>query len=55
MDVHTLETLHQHPELRAELVRAAHRARADAMARFFSRLFTRRPRPAPATFALRTR
>ena len=55
MDVLTLETLRRHPELRAELVRAAHRARADAMARFFSRLFTRRPRSAGATFALRAR
>jgi hypothetical protein len=55
MDVLTLETLRRHPELRAELVRAAHRARADAMARFFSRLFTRRSRSAPAAFALRAR
>ena len=55
MDVLTLETLRQHPELRAELVRAAHRARADAMARFFGRLFTRRPRPATGGFALRVR
>jgi hypothetical protein len=40
----TLETLRQHPELRAELVRAAHQARAEAMARFFTRLLMRRAR-----------
>jgi hypothetical protein len=55
MDVLTLETLRQHPELRAELVRAAHRARAEAMARFLTGLFSRRPGPAPVPFALRAR
>jgi hypothetical protein len=54
MDVLTLETLRQHPELRAELVRAAHRQRAEEMARFFARLF-RVKRSTSPVLALRTR
>jgi hypothetical protein len=52
MGTPTLEEFRRNPELRQEIVRAAHRQRAQEMGRFFARLFSvkrhaPRPRLAP--------